>query len=104
MDPSVEDVDGAIVLKFNNFLVEDGGNKISVSGTHNFIYEFYETVGEGHGSSRVNIVIELSTVDVPAPPATGNDILLDSYGNILMQYVVSDTILSLVLMMGHYCK
>ena len=41
-------------------------------------------------------MIELSTGEVPAPPATENCILLDSYilldcdGKIWMQYVVSD--------------
>ena len=30
MDASIEAVDGDIVLKFNNFLVEDGKNEISV--------------------------------------------------------------------------
>ena len=36
-------------------------------------------------------MIDLSTGEVPAPPATGNDILLDSYDKIRMQYVVFDT-------------
>ena len=36
-------------------------------------------------------MIELSIGDVPALPETGNDILLDSDGEIWMQYVVSDT-------------
>ena len=41
-------------------------------------------------------MIDLSTGEVPSPPATGNDIpldsdiLLDSDGKIRMQYVVSD--------------
>ena len=35
-------------------------------------------------------VICLSTGEVPAPPETGNDILLGSDGKIQMQYVVSD--------------
>ena len=41
-------------------------------------------------------MIDLSTGEVPAPPETGNDILiysdilLDSDGKIRMQYVVSD--------------
>ena len=41
-------------------------------------------------------MIDLSTGEVPAPPATGNNILLDSDilrdsdGKIRMQYVVSD--------------
>ena len=39
----------------------------------------------------VKIVIEISTEEVPEPPETGNDILLDIYGKIRMQYVVSDT-------------
>ena len=38
----------------------------------------------------VKAVIELSTEEVPAPPATGNDILLYIYVKIWMQYVVSD--------------
>ena len=38
----------------------------------------------------VKEVIDLSTEEVPAPPATGNDILLYSYVKIRMQYVVSD--------------
>ena len=32
MDDSVEDVDGDIVLKFNKFLLEEGGNDIIVDG------------------------------------------------------------------------
>ena len=35
-------------------------------------------------------MIVLSTGEVPAPPATGYDILLDSDGKIWRQYVVSD--------------
>ena len=36
-------------------------------------------------------MIEISTVEVPALPATGNDILLDSDENIWMKYVAYDT-------------
>ena len=35
-------------------------------------------------------MIGLNIGEVPAPPATGNDIILDSDGNIWMHYVVSD--------------
>ena len=35
-------------------------------------------------------MIELFSVEVLAPPETGNDILLDSDGKNWMQYVVSD--------------
>ena len=89
VDLSVEAVDGDIVLKLNNFLVEEGGNEISVSGPQNFIYEFSDTFGEVHGSNRGKSVIGLSTGELPAPIATGNDILMDSYVKIRMQYVVS---------------
>ena len=94
MDTSVEAVDGDILLKFNNFLVEDGENEISVS--QNFIHRFSDTIGEVHGLNRGKSVIDLSTREVLAPPATSNDILLDSYillesdGNMRIQYVVSD--------------
>ena len=45
MDASVEAVDVDIVLKFKKFLVEEGGNEISFSGTQNSIYAFSDTVG-----------------------------------------------------------
>ena len=45
MDTSVEAVDGDIVLKFNKFLVEERGGEISVSGPHNFVYAFSDTIG-----------------------------------------------------------
>ena len=35
-------------------------------------------------------MIDISTGEVSAPPAPGNDILLDSDGTIMIQYVVSD--------------
>ena len=76
MDASVEALYGEILLKFKKFVLEEGGNEISVS--QNFIHAFSDTVGELHGSNRCNTVIGLSTVEVPAPPATDNDILLDS--------------------------
>ena len=94
MGASVESIDGDISLKFNKFLVEEGQNEISDS--HKFIYSFSDTVGEEHGSNRVKSVIDLITGQVPAPPETGNDIILDSDilldidGKIWMQYVVSD--------------
>ena len=37
-----------IVPKFKKFLVEEWENEISVNGPHNFIYDFFYTVGEGH--------------------------------------------------------
>ena len=89
MDASVEDVDGDIVLKFKKLLVDYEKNKICVSGHHNFIYAFSDTIGEGHCSNRGKVVIDLSIGEVPEPPATWNDILLDSDGKIRMQYVVS---------------
>ena len=46
-------------------------------------YAFADTVGEGHGSNRGKSVVGLSTGEVPAPPANGNDILLDSDGKIM---------------------
>ena len=52
MGASVEAVYGDVVLKFNNLLIEEGGNKISVSGPQNLIYAFYDTFGEGHGPNR----------------------------------------------------
>ena len=36
-------------------------------------------------------MIGLSIGEVPVPPATGHDILLNSDGKIQMQYIVSDT-------------
>ena len=47
----------------------------------------------------VKAVIELSTEEVPAPPATGNDILLESYVKFgcSMLYLI----LTLMLGMGH---
>ena len=41
--------------------------------------------------NRGKAVIDLKTRKVPAPTATGNDILLDSDGKIRMHYVVYDT-------------
>ena len=60
MDGYVEAVDGGIVIKFKKFLVEEGGNRIIVDGHHNFIYEFYDTVGEGYGSNRGKSIINIS--------------------------------------------
>ena len=88
MDAYIEAVYCDILLKFKKFLVEEGGDEISVSQI--FIYAFSDTVGEGNGSNRVKSVIEISTGEVPTPPETGNDILLDSDGKNWMQYVVSD--------------
>ena len=59
------------------------------------MYAFLEILGEGRGFNRGKSVIGLSTGEVPAPPETGNDILidsdilLDSYVKIRMHYVVS---------------
>ena len=61
MDTSIEAVDGDIVLKFNKFLVEERENEISFSGPQNFIYGFFESVGEGHGSNRSKYVINISS-------------------------------------------
>ena len=94
MDAYVEAVDFDIVIKFKKFLVEEGENEIIVS--LNFIHRFSDTIDEVHGLNRGKAVIDLRTGDVPALPATGNDILLDSYiliesdGKIRMQYFVSD--------------
>ena len=60
MDASVEAVDGYIVPKFKKFLVEEGGNEIIFYGPQNFIYEFSDTVGEGHGSNRGKYFIDIS--------------------------------------------
>ena len=38
------------------------GGVIISNGTQNFIYSFYDTVGEGHGSNRGEAVIYLSLV------------------------------------------
>ena len=103
MGASVEAVDGGVLLKFNNFLVEEGGNEISVS--QNFIYEFPENVGEGHRSNRGKAVMDLSTGEVPATSATGNSILLDS--DIILESdgkigcSILYLILTLMLGMGH---
>ena len=61
IDDSVEAVDGDIVLKFKNFLLEEGENDIIVDGPQNFIYAFADTVGEGHVANRENAVINLSS-------------------------------------------
>ena len=100
MDASDESVDSGIVIKFKKLLVEEGENEISVIGPQNFIHAFSGTVGEGHGSNRDKAVIYLSTGEVTAPSATGNDILLDSDEKIWMQYVLY-LILTLMLGMGH---
>ena len=89
MDNSVDAVDGDILLKLKEFLLQQG--QIEISDSQNFIYAFSDTFGELNVSNRGNTVIDLSTVYVPVPPATGNDILLDSDENIWMWYVVSDT-------------
>ena len=60
MDDSVEALYGDIVLKFKNFLLEEGINDIIVDGPQNFIYEFSGNTGEGHGSKRGKSVINLS--------------------------------------------
>ena len=52
MDASVEAVVFDIVLKFNNLPVEEEENEISGSSPQIFIYEFADTVGEGHGPNR----------------------------------------------------
>ena len=61
MDDSFEDLYGDIVLKFNKFLVEEGGNDIIFDGPQNFVYEFSETVGGVHGSNRGKSVINISS-------------------------------------------
>ena len=53
MDASIEAVYGDIVLNFKKFLVEEGDNEISFSGTQNFFYAFSDTFCEGHGLNRV---------------------------------------------------
>ena len=60
MDDSVEVLYSDIVLKFNNFLVEKGGNEIIFNGTQNFIYAFADTFGESNGSRRGKDVINIS--------------------------------------------
>ena len=89
-DTYVEDVDGGIVIKFKKFLVEEGGNEISVSGTQNFIYAFSDTIGEGYGSNKGKAVIYLATGEFQVPPENWNYIILDSDGKFWMQYVASD--------------
>ena len=59
MDTSVEAVDGDIVLKFKNLLVQEGVTGIIVYGPHIFIYAFFATVGEGHDSNRGEVVNNL---------------------------------------------
>ena len=78
MGAYVDAVDGDIVLKFKNFLLEEEENEISVSGTHKFTNAVSDTVGEGHGSNRGKEVNDLSTGDVLTPSETGNCILLYS--------------------------
>ena len=48
MDASVESLDGDILLKFKQFLVEEGDNETRVRGTRNVIYAFYYIAGEGN--------------------------------------------------------
>ena len=91
MDASIESLDGDILIKFKKLLVEEGYNEISVSGTHNSVYAFSDTVGEGHFLKRGKAVIDFSTREVTAPLATEDDILLNIDVKIRMQYVVSDT-------------
>ena len=78
MDASFEDVNGDILIKFKNLLVEDEENEISVSGPQKFIYAFDNSVSEGYGPDSGKLVIDLSTGEFPAPPETGNDILLET--------------------------
>ena len=52
MEAYVEAVDGDTLLKFNKCLLEEVDNKISISGPQNFIYAFYDTVGDAHGLNR----------------------------------------------------
>ena len=59
MDASVEAIDGDIVLKFKQFLVEEGGNDSIVNGPQNFFYAFSDTIREGHGSNRGKNVINI---------------------------------------------
>ena len=65
MNASIEAVDGDIVLKLNNFLLEEGGGYIIANGPQNFIYAFSYTYGEGHGSNRENILLLLAWVEPP---------------------------------------
>ena len=57
---SIEAVYGYIVIKFKNFLVEEGVNDIIVDGPQNFIYAFSDTDGKVHGSNRGKAVINIS--------------------------------------------
>ena len=59
MDASLEAVYGEIVLKFKNFLLEEGGNEIIAGIPQNFIYEFSNTVGLVHGSNMGKYVINI---------------------------------------------
>ena len=61
MDTYVEDVDVDKVLKFKNFLVDEGGNCIILDGLQNFMYTFSDTVCEVHGSNRGKYVTNLSS-------------------------------------------
>ena len=61
MNDYVEAIDGYIVLKFNKLLVEEEENDIIVDIPQNFIYEFDDNVGEGHGSNRGKYVIKSSS-------------------------------------------
>ena len=92
MEAYVEAADGDIVLKLKKFLVEG-------CGPHNFFYKFSDTVGEVHGLDRRKSVIVLITGEVPEPPETGNDILLDSddkFGCSILYLI-----LTMMLRMGH---
>ena len=76
MDASVKALDGEILLKLKKFVLEEGGNEISVS--QNFIHAFSDTIGDGHGAKKCKTVIGLSTGEVSAPSETGNELLLHS--------------------------
>ena len=70
-----------------------------MSGHHNFIYAFYDTVVEVHGSNRGKSVIALIKGEVLTPPATGNNILL--HGDVKFRFSMLYLILTLMFGVGH---
>ena len=101
MDASIEAVYGDIVFKAKKFVVEEGGDEIIVSGPQKFFYYFSDTIGEGHGSNRGNVVLNLRTGQVPVPPATDKVIY---YLTVIEKIGFSMLYLILTLMLGVGCE
>ena len=56
------------MLKFNKFLVEEGGNDILVDVTHNFMHAFFDTVCDRHGSNRCKDVVNIISGGISKVP------------------------------------